>query len=229
MKTPRVLSVLLFCLLLWPLIAPSARGTAAPRMILPEEAFDFREVFQGMTISHAFKVLNRGDEPLVIRNVRPGLDRATARFDRIIPPGGTGKVRWTMNTAGYQGKIRNSVTLYSNDPKSPVAKITVEALVQVPVTISSQSVYLKGAAGTSVTKGVSIQSRLNKPLRLDPVSFDIADKVAYRIETVEKGRLYWVHFTAVPGPRENYQGTLVLKTNYSEMPEIALQVRIRSR
>jgi hypothetical protein len=41
-------------------------------MVLPERSFDFNEVEEGKTLEHAFKVLNKGDQPLEIRRVNPG-------------------------------------------------------------------------------------------------------------------------------------------------------------
>jgi hypothetical protein len=49
-----------------------AQTPSGPSMVLPERSFDFQEVEEGRTVEHAFKVLNRGDQPLEITNVNPG-------------------------------------------------------------------------------------------------------------------------------------------------------------
>ena len=49
-----------------------AQEKQGPKMILEEERFDFGEVKEGEVISHSFKVLNQGDQPLEIKNVKPG-------------------------------------------------------------------------------------------------------------------------------------------------------------
>jgi len=41
-------------------------------MVLPEKSFDFMEVEEGKMIEHAFKVLNKGDQILMISHVNPG-------------------------------------------------------------------------------------------------------------------------------------------------------------
>jgi len=41
-------------------------------MVLPERSFDFKEVEEGKVVEHAFKVLNKGNQPLEIKNVNPG-------------------------------------------------------------------------------------------------------------------------------------------------------------
>ena len=49
-----------------------AQEIKAPKMVLEEQEFDFKEVKEGEVINHTFKVLNKGDETLKIIKVRPG-------------------------------------------------------------------------------------------------------------------------------------------------------------
>jgi hypothetical protein len=49
-----------------------AQPLSGPSMVLPEKSFDFTEVEEGKVVEHAFRVLNRGDQPLEITNVNPG-------------------------------------------------------------------------------------------------------------------------------------------------------------
>jgi hypothetical protein len=41
-------------------------------MVLPERSFDFKEVEEGKVLEHSFKILNKGNQPLEIKNVNPG-------------------------------------------------------------------------------------------------------------------------------------------------------------
>jgi hypothetical protein len=60
--------------LLWLALFSSspAQILSGPSMVLPERSFDFKEVDEGNVVEHAFKVLNRGNQPLQITNVNPG-------------------------------------------------------------------------------------------------------------------------------------------------------------
>jgi hypothetical protein len=49
--------------------AEEAKG---PKMILEKKSFDFKEVDEGEKLKHTFKVRNVGDQPLEIKNVKPG-------------------------------------------------------------------------------------------------------------------------------------------------------------
>ena len=43
-----------------------------PRIVLKEKIFDFKEVIEGEIIEHTFQVLNEGDLPLKIKDVKRG-------------------------------------------------------------------------------------------------------------------------------------------------------------
>jgi hypothetical protein len=47
-----------------------AQEISRPKMVLEEETFDAGEVREGGIIAHEFRVLNAGDSPLEIKNVR---------------------------------------------------------------------------------------------------------------------------------------------------------------
>ena len=49
-----------------------AQTPSGPSMVLPERSFDFKEVEEGKVVEHAFKVSNKGNQVLEIRNVNPG-------------------------------------------------------------------------------------------------------------------------------------------------------------
>jgi hypothetical protein len=43
-----------------------------PIIEIDEPTYDFKEVSQGETVKHVFKVLNKGTAPLEIKGVKPG-------------------------------------------------------------------------------------------------------------------------------------------------------------
>ena len=103
----------------------------------------------------------------------------------------------------------------------------VKAFVKVPIYLSSRYVNLRGKEGQSVTRGIEIRAGLDKPLTLKPGQCNLAGKVTYSIEEVDKGRRFKVSFTSIRGVAGSYRGFLNLKTNYDEKP--VLNIRISGR
>jgi hypothetical protein len=150
-----------------------------------------------------------------------------AHFDRAIPPGGEGKITLKFNTRGYEGKVHKSARVYTNDPTDSTDTITIEAFVKTPIVVSPKSVLIQGKMTESLTRSVDIKGDPAKPLKIDPVNFTLNNKLKYSIEEVSAGKHYRINFTSIPSVADHYQGTLRLKTNYPEKPEILIFVRGR--
>lgn len=106
-------------------------------------------------------------------------------------------------------------------------RLEIKAFVKVPIYVSPRYVRLYGNEVQSVTRAIEIRAGLDKPLTLEPGQFNLEGKVKYMMEEIEKGRLFKIRFTTIPGPPQTYQGFLELKTNYSEKPEITINIRGR--
>lgn len=64
-----VFFILLFAFSGYQAVAQQQDG---PKMVLKNQEFDAKEVKEGETIEHAFHVLNQGNQPLQIKDVKPG-------------------------------------------------------------------------------------------------------------------------------------------------------------
>jgi hypothetical protein len=150
-----------------------------------------------------------------------------AYFDRAIPPGGEGKITLRINTRGYDGKIRKTARVYTNDPKTPQEALVIEALIKTPIVLSERMVFLQGTTQETITRTVDIKGDPNKPLKLEPVDYTLDKKVKFSIEEVTRGKHYRVTFTTIPNVGNYYQGLLKLRTSYPEKPELVIYVRGR--
>ena len=150
-----------------------------------------------------------------------------ANFDPAVPPGGEGKITLKVDTKGYQGNVRKSARVKTNDPEKQTVLLVVKATVKVPINVSSRYVQLYGKGDKEVQKTINIVAELDKPLNLTVIELTPKDKLKYTIETVQKGKEYRIRFTSIPGIKENFRGILKLKTNYSEKPEISFVIHGR--
>jgi hypothetical protein len=108
-----------------------------------------------------------------------------------------------------------------------VETVSFSGYVKVPIHVSSRLVYLQGNTAQAVSKSIKISAELDKPLKIQPVDFNLNNKLTYRIDELEAGKLYEVCFTSLPNVGNYYQGILRLKTNYTEKPEIDIWIRGR--
>jgi hypothetical protein len=72
----RMLKAILWqCLVLivWVALTQAAGGKEAiPVIEVEESTYDFHQITQGKVVKHDFRVFNRGNAPLEIKNVKPG-------------------------------------------------------------------------------------------------------------------------------------------------------------
>ena len=103
-----------------------ASAQEAPHMLLSETIFDFKEVLEGSVVSHDFIVWNTGNAVLRIDQVGPTCGCLKTDFDESIPPGGVGRITLTVDFADYEGPLERTVGVFSNDPDSDDATLSVK-------------------------------------------------------------------------------------------------------
>lgn len=113
-------------LAIFPEVVSAADG---PKMVVPEKVKDMGTVAQGEQLDVAFKLVNEGDEPLVIKAVRPTCGCTVADYDREIAPGKTGEVRATLDTSEFSGPISKSILIMTNDPETPTMTAVIKTVV----------------------------------------------------------------------------------------------------
>jgi len=97
-----------------------------------ETSWNFGKVKEGEAMTHEFVFTNEGDAPLLIQRVVTscGCTAALASDDEI-GPGKDGRIKATLDTTGYAGKVIKYVYVESNDAGTRRRELTVEAEVEV--------------------------------------------------------------------------------------------------
>ena len=110
-----------------------AGSSADVRAIFRETSFDFGKVKQGEILTHEFVFKNAGTQPLVVERVETtcGCTAALVSADKI-PPGKEGKIKVTLDTHAYAGRMTRYVYLVSNDASSGRRELSVSVDIEVP-------------------------------------------------------------------------------------------------
>ena len=150
-----------------------------------------------------------------------------AYFDKVIPPGGEGKIRLSVRTRSRQGKVSRSARVYTNDPAKSMVRLGITAFIKPVIQLSPPKIFLKGKEDQSITKVVKVRAGLDRPLALTAGRFNLAGKLTYTITEIEEGRRFQIRFTSIPGPPQTYRGFLKIATNYPEKPELTIWIKGR--
>lgn len=141
---------------------PAAKGAAAkaavvtaPKIEVVPETKDVGTIAKGQVIDATFVIKNSGGSDLIVSDARPSCGCTVASFDKVIKPGGEGKVVSSVDTKTFSGPISKSILLVSNDPDRPQMNLFVKANVKPFVDVLPQpfvrfSVIKGDAAGQDV-------------------------------------------------------------------------------
>lgn len=87
----------------------------APVLDFKEESYNFGEITEGPQVTHEFKFVNNGKEPLILANVKASCGCTTPSWPKDpILPGKEATILVTYNTQGRPGNFNKSITITSN-------------------------------------------------------------------------------------------------------------------
>jgi hypothetical protein len=118
--------------------AASRRSGPQPRVAVPETAFMFGSVGLGEKDSHEFLIRNTGEAPLELTRGTTSCSCTVSDFEaseggsataKVVPPGGTTKLRVTWRGKGPGGHFRQEASVLTNDPNEPRITFTVQGIV----------------------------------------------------------------------------------------------------
>jgi len=106
------------------------RNMHDPRFVPPvitfkQEKLSLGDVKQGPVVNGEFEFSNSGRSVLIIKGVKPscGCTGVVVDEKKEFQPGESGKIKFTFNTEGRPGMNEKTITIETNDPKSPVKTV----------------------------------------------------------------------------------------------------------
>jgi len=162
---PIILLVLPVCL---------ALQSQAPAPIITFDAVhhDFAEISEDQKIAHRYTVTNKGNAPLNIKEVRTSCDCTdTAIGKMVLLPGESTFIEVRFNPDGLQGKIHRTLDVISDDPVTPITKLSFNADVIREIMPSGNTVIFtrinRDGAGMA---SLRLQSGNGKPITVTKIS-----------------------------------------------------------
>jgi hypothetical protein len=128
-----------------------------------------------------------------------------------------------MNLKGYQGSIKKSATVFTNDPQNPRPVLVLQGNIKAIVDVRpANNIAFRGLADQQTEKIVDFVGT-SKPFKIQKVESNLEDKVSYKVETVVEGKHYRLKITNTL-KQGNYNGFVKCYTDVPEKPEIQIRV-----
>jgi len=213
-----------------PATAPATRASqdeAVPVITVDEPVHDFGTVWVGPRLRHTFKITNAGNADLKITKLNTGCGcTVVGRYPKLLKPGESGEFPFVLNTNQVRGQYTKHPTIMSNDPATPVLKLTLKGEAKRRIEVTPYTAYFGAVYGNEPkTRILKIKNNLDTPLELALDPFASMGKFRFKLTETEPGQEFELEVSTVP-PFEKFgmhQVTAVILTNQALMRQ--LQVR----
>jgi hypothetical protein len=146
-----------------------------------------------------------------------------ADFDRTIPPGGEGKITLRLNLKGYQGNVKKTATVFSNDLQQSRVTLTLQGTVKSLVEVRpSNTITFRGTASQLQEQIVTLEGA-SQPFHITKVENNLEGKISYQMETVEEGKQYKLKISNQM-KQGNYAGYIKCSTDLPQKPLVVVRV-----
>ncbi len=201
---------------------------AAPKIVVPEDHFEFGEVFEGQ-LSHTFVNKNSGSTPLEIRKVDPDCACTVANYNRSIPPGGQGEISLSLKLSikpySVMRPFRKETRVFVNDPERSEFSLVLTGKAKPFIEIEpSHIVRFRGAPGDNLHGEVRFTSHLPGSFEITNFRTNIPDKIDMNLKPVEPGRVYVLEVKNKAQNSDNYGGIIEISTTSKERPRLMVRV-----
>ncbi len=128
-----------------------------------------------------------------------------------------------MKLKGFQGYVKKTATVLSDDPANPRMVVLVEGTVKPLIEVRPEkTVYFQGTADSLDEKTIDLITTSNM-FHIRKVDDTLDKKVIYKLETVEDGKHYRLRVSnnTLLG---SYRGSITVYTDFAEKPELTIWV-----
>ncbi len=198
---------------------------AEPRAELSETIKDFGQVREDMALSHTFTVRNTGDQNLEVLEVDPDCVCTVSTYDRVIPPGGTGKISFEIKPFSVVHAFKKNNRVRFNAANQPSVNLVLKGQAQRSIEIEpSHIVRFRGGPRDTLTAQVKFTSNLPYPWEIVKFQNSIPDKIDVSLKTERPGKVYVIEVRNKSQEQGHYAGMIEVFTNSIQRPKIVMRV-----
>jgi len=148
-----------------------------------------------------------------------------ARYDRVIPPGGTGKVTLSIDTSVVRGEFEKKAVVWSKDPPRRSIALYLRGKVKALISLKPGGyLALWGVKGEVPKDHLDIINNQKHPLKIIGIDNDMPDHVKWQLKEIEPGYVYRLEVEDISQTPGVYHAHLIIKTDNSAKPRLVVIV-----
>ena len=104
----------------------------APNLVIDKVMHDFGKIKLGDKVAYVYVLKNTGNSDLNIRTTKSTCTCTIAKLKKdTIRPGDSVELEVTFLSEGRRGNQQKSITIFSNDPRKSMQRVTIKGVVEV--------------------------------------------------------------------------------------------------
>ena len=207
---------------------PAPVKQAEPPLRVEGDGITLAGVMEGEKPEHTFTLVNQGTKEMRIRAIRPWKRTDILSADRVLAPGGRGKITVALDTRGLGGTLTGGVTLLTTDRTRPRYRMRVSVPVTPLISVSPDRMFIDAVAGKAKKATVTISSNISEPLKLDSLNMPPAEALSWEIVPEVPDRRFLLTAEAKTVVEAAYRSRLVFRTNFPQRPMVVVPVLVRN-
>jgi hypothetical protein len=146
-----------------------------------------------------------------------------ARYDRVIPPGGTGNITLSIDTSRVRGEFEKKAIVWSNDQERRSIALYLTGEVKPHISLEPGGyLSLWGVKGRIPSVHIEITNNHDKPLKINSMESDLKDHVRWTLKEVKSGYIYRLEVVDISKTTGNYTGHVYVRTDNPLKPELVI-------
>jgi hypothetical protein len=147
------------------------------------------------------------------------------RYDRVIPPGGTGQITLGIDTSKEIDEFEKKAVVWSNDPQRKSVTLYLKGEVKPHISlIPGGYLSLQGVKGQVPVEKLEIINNHKKPFKIKTVIHDLPDHIHWRLNEIKPGYSYTLEVEDISTKASEFSGHIVVQTDLAQKPELVIVV-----
>jgi hypothetical protein len=146
-----------------------------------------------------------------------------ARYDRVIPPGGTGEITLQIDTSRVRGEFQKKAIVWSNDLERKSIALYLTGEVKPHISLEPGGyLSLWGTEGQVPREHLDIINNHKSPMKITGVDSDLKDHIEWHIEETKPGSAYRLEVEDISKTAGDYTGHLIISTDNPKKPQLII-------
>jgi hypothetical protein len=146
-----------------------------------------------------------------------------ARYDGVIPPGGTGEITLQIDTSRIRGEFQKKAIVWSNDPEIRSIALYLKGEVKPHISIEPGGyVSFWGVKGQIASAHLDIANNNKIPLKIVGIDNDLPERIKFHLREIRAGYVFRIEIEDISETAGDYTGHLIIRTNNRQQPELII-------